>query len=949
MSKKKKTRASSIESSTSLSSPSPTPTKRRRSLRNKTPTATTATTTPTNTPTQTKEHELVEEKIKSKSPKKITPSKTKNPPPPPPRTPATTPDGHNKKQKSNSSSSSSSTSTTAIVVQKKSPTKSSNDNKKKNNIISSVKPQLAVHVHRFRNAKHIPNGILKLCATPSPLVLSSSQAKSIEGNSNTIDPSIAPHIAISREGGAVELISIDENWKCVGIVEGMKKRNVDSMAWICGKNTTGITTNNEHKITTISSNNNINNTNTSSNHNQGNYFSPKYKIHEQIQTQRRLFGSSRDGTIFEIDFQSKAHVGVIGSGGGAVFCLESLCPRCSSSSISSNIIGCGSGNCCNLIAAGCEDGSVRIFKAVDRIKNGNHGDSSSNAAPSLELISTLPSVGCAITSIAWVPPPPSSSSSSNVGLQGSVIYAGAADGTIRKFTSTSIMQHVRATGSVPHAMSTGLVLTSSSHDPSNATIESPSLLHGLQWKATARLTVENRGERVATKIWTLKALDDGTLISGDSIGNVQFWDGHSGTLLQSFEHNSKGADVLDIAVTLDQTKVMASGVDAKVIYIELDKESKTSNKWVMTYVQRGHENDVNSLAMVYLTDPNKSVKSTKQHSTYRELLCSGGIDTKVCSYFVSKMRKYRPKIAYKYPTNVPVALSRKPRILTIMRSDKVDFFQLGDKRPGLSMKSVGVALDEDKSYLGSVRIASNYNLMSYDINDDGTLLAVSHAAGMHLFALELQDGYDKDGIIKIVKPSKIDVPIAVNASCSSLKFARRDPTTLISANCNGTINVISIKRDPEDKSYSVSVEHSFARDEKQLNFSNHYPITQLDVSPDGRWLATGRNTLGKGCVDLYQLKPTYKYWWTIPCTEAPFSCMKWLGNDMLVPAIVVALNSGAFYLFDPEQRRLSDWSQDLGFPAGPHLPKEICHYLDRPDRLVFHDANPTKFLMVSRL
>lgn len=916
---KKKTRASSIESSTSLSSPSPT-TKRRRSLRNKTPTTTA---TPTNTPTKTKEHELVvEEKIKSKSPKKISPNKTKTPP----RIPVTPDgDGHNKKQKSKSSSSSSST---AIVVQKKSPTKIS-DSKKNNNIISLAKPQLAVHVHRFRNAKHIPNGILKLCATPPP-----PPPKSIEGDNNTIDQSIAPHIAISREGGSVELISIDENWKCVGIVEGMKKRNVDSMAWICGKNTTFTT--NEHKITTISSNNN------NINHNQGNYFSPKHKIHEQIQTERRLFGSSRDGTIFEIDFQLKAHVGVIGSGGGAVFCLESLCPRCSS----------GGDCCCNLIAAGCEDGSVRIFKAVDRIKsNGNRFDSLN--APSLELISTLPSVGCAITSIAWVPPPPtppppSSSTSSNVGLQGSVIYAGAADGTIRKFTLTSIMQHVRATGSVPHAISTGLVLTSSSHDPSTATTESSSLLHGLQWKATARLTVENRGERVATKIWTLKALDDGTLISGDSIGNVQFWDGHSGTLLQSFEHNSKGADVLDIAVTLDQTKVMASGVDAKVMYIELDKESKTSNKWVMTYVQRGHDNDVNSLAMVYLTDPNKSVKSTKTHSAYRELLCSGGIDTKVCSYFVSKMRKYRPKIAYKYPTNAPVALSRKPRILSIMRSDKVDFFQLGDKRPGLSMKSVGVALDEDKSYLGSVRIASNYNLVSYDINDDGTLLAVSHAAGMHLFRLELEDGYEKDGITKIIKPTKIEVPIAVNASCSSLKFSRKSPTTLISANCNGTVNVISIKSDPEDKSYSVSVEHSFTRDEKQLNFSNHYPITQLDVSPDGRWLATGRNTLGKGCVDIYQLKPTYKYWWTIPCTEAPFSCMKWLGNNMLDPALVVALNNGAFYLFDPEQRRLSDWSQDLGFPAGPNLPKEICHYLDRPDRLVFHDAKPTQFLMVSR-
>ena len=779
---------------------------------------------------------------------------------------------------------------------------------------SSFTPQLAVQVHRFRNANYIPKGILKLCATPPP---------SKEVDAENIN-AIAPHLAISREGGSVELVSVDENWKCVSTVEGMKKRNVDSMAWICG-------------TTSSSSSNSGNLTKTTANQ----YYCRNHEIRDTIQSQRRLFGSSRDGTIFEIDFHTKSHVGVIGSGGGAVFCLTS-----------------GGEGCCNLLAAGCEDGSVRIFKAVNRQQQQHIGTTID--MPSLELISTLPSVGCAVTSIAWLPPPSWLSSSKNVseGLAGSILYAGVADGTIRKFIITSTASNARAYGSVPHAVSTGMIL-----DTSDETTDS-SVFSGLQWKASARLTVENRGSRVATKIWSLLVLDDGTLVSGDSMGHVQFWDGHAGTFLQTFEHNTSNADVLDLALNLDQTKVMASGVDSRVICIELDQASTKANRWVLSNQQRFHTHDVNSLAMVYMTDSTGcaggNVKSSNKSSSgnnnssvnsYRELLCSGGVDTKVNSYFVSNMRKYRPKVAYKYPSNAPIVLSRKPRLLSIMRSDCIDFYQLGDKRPSpTSGKSAGgIALDEEKALLGSVRIASNYNLISFDLNDDGTLLAVSHAAGLHLFSLEVVHGYeqDDDNIRNIIKPTKIDVPIQANTSSTLLKFSKHDPNTLVTANLNGSFSVIRITRDENKNEYNVSLEHTIDEHDKNFDRTVQYPVTHLDISPDGRWFAAGRNTIGKGSVKIYELSPTPRYWWTVPCTEAPFSCLKWLGNGDVDPALAVALNNGAFYLFDAEQRCLSDWSQDLGFPASPNLPKELSHCLDRPDRLAFNPATPSKFLMVS--
>lgn len=63
-------------------------------------------------------------------------------------------------------------------------------------------------------------------------------------------------------------------------------------------------------------------------------------------------------------------------------------------------------------------------------------------------------------------------------------------------------------------------------------------------------------------IWTLLVLRDGTVVSGDSSGNVQFWDGRFGTLLAGFAVHQ--ADVLQLAGSPDGNMVFAAGVCARL-------------------------------------------------------------------------------------------------------------------------------------------------------------------------------------------------------------------------------------------------------------------------------------------------------------------------------------------------------------------------------------------------
>ena len=55
---------------------------------------------------------------------------------------------------------------------------------------------------------------------------------------------------------------------------------------------------------------------------------------------------------------------------------------------------------------------------------------------------------------------------------------------------------------------------------------------------------------------------DGTMVSGDSKGTLQFWDGQHGTLLQTFSQHK--ADILATAASRDGSMVFATGIDVQV-------------------------------------------------------------------------------------------------------------------------------------------------------------------------------------------------------------------------------------------------------------------------------------------------------------------------------------------------------------------------------------------------
>lgn len=620
-------------------------------------------------------------------------------------------------------------------------------------------------------------------------------------------------VAISRDNGSVELKSVDQKFRTMATISGQRGKQVNVLAWLNGE--------------------------------------------DESSPLPLLVGGSRDGTIFIVDFTLGRFRKVISSGGGGVFALVSTCRR--NTTVQANAED-------NIIAAGCEDGSIRFF-SVDR-QNG------------FNLVAIIASSGAAVLSLAW-------RNEHRHGLIGSSLYVGVADGTIRRYDCQS---------------KDGVPI----------------------WRPKLRMTVESLGRNIPTRIWGLQALEDSTIVSTDSLGNVQLWDGESGTLKQTFVQNDSKADVLALAISNDECKIYASGIDSRVVCIERPSiKGTTANyerKWILTHAQRPHTHDVKALAVV---------QQRRENGECLELLCSGGVDTKLCTYLVKDFQKRRPSVLYPWPTDTPVSLATGARILLMRREDCVDFYRLAPKRTD---PVVVPELVPEEMSLGSVALKSDFNISCAAVSVDGRYLAISDSNAFLFFKLEHEG--------RSVIPSQITVDLPERAAILAMHFTSSSRLFLLSA--EKKVYVLSL---PQDNVHEVVGVEQVVTNENSPSDTKLFAGHHICCSEDCRWFATVSDGLEGGRVDIFRMQGAhYHHWWTLPSVGMSNSCVEFLPGRA---EVAVGGINFEVYVFDLEQRCLSQWNESAGFPLSKKLPYELRSRSDYVVRLAINPAAPNKILVVS--
>ena len=140
-----------------------------------------------------------------------------------------------------------------------------------------------------------------------------------------------------------------------------------------------------------------------------------------------------------------------------------------------------------------------------------------------------------------------------------------------------------------------------------------------------RITLDEFQSR-ATLVWDLKFRSDFSIVTANSLGSVQVWNGEQGTLRQSFKLHS--ADVLTLAVSKEEDVVFAAGVDHQIIRLQRVTEDG-SNSWVHSGSVRAHSHDVKSLAV-----------------SSNGLLASAGIDTRLVVYDCDTFGRIEETVKY---------------------------------------------------------------------------------------------------------------------------------------------------------------------------------------------------------------------------------------------------------------------------------------------------------------
>ena len=459
------------------------------------------------------------------------------------------------------------------------------------------------------------------------------------------------------------------------------------------------------------------------------------------------------------------------------------------------------------------------------------------------------------------------------------------------------------------------------------------------------MTVECYGRSTPTIVWTMKALSDGTVVSGDSLGHVQFWDGLTGTLISTFDQNDNKADVLALDVTSDESKVFTSGVDSRVVCIERQKlvgaEYNENSKWIVTHAQRPHTHDVKAMTILKKFKVNHNGRITKQ----TEILFTGGIDTKLCTYHVSEFGLRRPRSLYPWPSlRSPIVAANKAKILTMLRENHVDLYELAAAPSSPKQIHNPIVAPDEETLIGTIQVKRSSNLASCAISTGGTFLALCDSYAVFLFHLQMEVTNDKR---KKAVASTIPILLPKGLlSIVAMQFIQE--SHLVVATSQSTIHIYSLVKNENGISSSL-VQTISKSNNVGVRQAWLLPIHSILCSANGEWMATTRNSHDQsdGIVEIYRsVSDGYQRWWSLPTLNTAVTAVTFLELQVR-PMIAVACVNFALYIFDLSTRELSDWSVQAGYPLSSNkIPNDLAGRNDYPIRIGTNPANPSTLLIV---
>uniref|UniRef100_A0A8C6UT37 UTP4 small subunit processome component n=1 Tax=Neogobius melanostomus TaxID=47308 RepID=A0A8C6UT37_9GOBI len=421
--------------------------------------------------------------------------------------------------------------------------------------------------------------------------------------------------------------------------------------------------------------------------------------------------------------------------------------------------------------------------------------------------------------------------------------------------------------------------------------------------ATHRMLVE-RGVGAARNrevvVWSLIFLSDNTVVSGDSAGKVQIWDGVTGTLIRS--HLITKWDVLALSVSHDESSLIAGTSEGTVVRFQflLSSGERQDKEWVRTKTFKNHTHDVRALIH---TDT---------------AIVSGGMDTQlvVCP-LLDKVEKNTSESALRkiaFPSKSLVSCAKKAGLLLFQFPEHLEVWRLGESE-GHGKPGDSLPVKRKPEKLIQLKRKGEDHICCSALSPCGSWLAYSTASSVRLYRLQYSENS-----ISLTKISKLP---KVLSSAHQLCFSS-DSTKLFASSSQSSVIVTALS-ESECKYVHTLKPKSGSRELVHL----------LAPSEDGKWLAAANANCEVHVYNIKRLK--------LHCTVPVYSsCPTAIAIHPTTSNLVVVHADKQVFEFSIGQKEYTDWSRKLQ--------KQGLHPLwlerDTPiTHISFNSKNPAHIIM----
>ncbi|RHZ61888.1 hypothetical protein Glove_345g7 [Diversispora epigaea] len=425
-----------------------------------------------------------------------------------------------------------------------------------------------------------------------------------------------------------------------------------------------------------------------------------------------------------------------------------------------------------------------------------------------------------------------------------------------------------------------------------------------------------------TIVWAINVLRDGTIISGDSLGHIYFWDGKTGTVLQKFKAHD--ADVLCLVTNREGSLIVSSGVDRKCNLfrvvdqktMDTDTLKEDDNKldyiqrnWVLVGFRRSHLHDVRSIAL--LED---------------QVFVSGGVDTEMIVYSYNKFLRGNIKKLPYIPQKPLICISKSKRLLMYRNNDQIKLWELGEAVLPDSWQLEQIPrldLVKPQKAILEMSLKESHYLTASAISEDGEWIAVANTRIVKIFKVQEHSSTKRKlSIQKIKFPQNI-----VNGRCigaHQLLFTP-DGTKLLIVYVDSVVAVADLENWQRNEIIFLKKfdQHANPTDDDPIE-----TVISIAVSGDGKWLATGDLC---NRINIYDLE-NLEYYTSLPKYGSTHTTLSF---HLSLPILVITLASNEFFIFDVKLKKLTDWSQKYS----QNLPKE---FLKLENKIIGCSFNPEK-------